>query len=140
MLTHTRFPPPLNQSFLSSFNHPPPPSPQVFNSLIELVTSCGNYSQYRRRFSDCTGFRFPILGVHLKDLIAVHVALSDWADPGKSRVNLAKSQQLYVILQELALIQTTPPSIDANTDLLNLLTVSVTQPGPRSVCTVLTSL
>uniref|UniRef100_A0A4W5RA23 RAS guanyl releasing protein 2 n=1 Tax=Hucho hucho TaxID=62062 RepID=A0A4W5RA23_9TELE len=97
---------------------------KVFNSLIELVTSCGNYSQYRRRFSDCTGFRFPILGVHLKDLIAVHVALSDWSDPGKSRVNLAKSQQLYVILQELALIQTTPPSIDANTDLLNLLTVS----------------
>uniref|UniRef100_A0A8C8F6W3 RAS guanyl releasing protein 2 n=1 Tax=Oncorhynchus tshawytscha TaxID=74940 RepID=A0A8C8F6W3_ONCTS len=100
---------------------------EVFNSLIELVTSCGNYSQYRRRFSDCTGFRFPILGVHLKDLIAVHVALSDWADPDKSRVNLAKSQQLYVILQELALIQTTPPSIDANTDLLNLLTVSLDQ-------------
>uniref|UniRef100_A0A8C8F8B6 RAS guanyl releasing protein 2 n=1 Tax=Oncorhynchus tshawytscha TaxID=74940 RepID=A0A8C8F8B6_ONCTS len=100
---------------------------KVFNSLIELVTSCGNYSQYRRRFSDCTGFRFPILGVHLKDLIAVHVALSDWADPDKSRVNLAKSQQLYVILQELALIQTTPPSIDANTDLLNLLTVSLDQ-------------
>uniref|UniRef100_A0A8L0DVP2 RAS guanyl-releasing protein 2 n=1 Tax=Oncorhynchus mykiss TaxID=8022 RepID=A0A8L0DVP2_ONCMY len=116
--------------FLFSFTLPPSfihPCPQVFNSLIELVTSCGNYSQYRRRFSDCTGFRFPILGVHLKDLIAVHVALSDWADPGKSRVNLAKSQQLYVILQELALIQTTPPSIDANTDLLNLLTVSLDQ-------------
>ncbi|CAB1345067.1 unnamed protein product, partial [Coregonus sp. 'balchen'] len=61
---------------------------KVFNSLIELLTSCGNYSQYRRRFSECTGFRFPILGVHLKDLIAVHVALSDWADPGKSRVSL----------------------------------------------------
>uniref|UniRef100_A0A4W5MQU9 RAS guanyl releasing protein 2 n=1 Tax=Hucho hucho TaxID=62062 RepID=A0A4W5MQU9_9TELE len=100
---------------------------KVFNSLIELVTSCGNYSQYRRRFSECTGFRFPILGVHLKDLIAVHVALSDWADPGKSRVNLAKCQQLYAILQELALIQTTPPTIDSNTDLLNLLTVSLDQ-------------
>ncbi|CAB1351792.1 unnamed protein product [Coregonus sp. 'balchen'] len=61
---------------------------KVFNSLIELVTSCSNYSQYRRRFSECTGFRFPILGVHLKDLIAVHVALSDWADPDKSRVSL----------------------------------------------------
>uniref|UniRef100_A0A3P9A2S1 RAS guanyl releasing protein 2 n=1 Tax=Esox lucius TaxID=8010 RepID=A0A3P9A2S1_ESOLU len=100
---------------------------KVFNGLIELVTSCGNYSQYRRRFSECTGFRFPILGVHLKDLIAVHVALSDWADPEKTRVNLTKCQQLYTILHELAMIQTTPPSIDANTDLLNLLTVSLDQ-------------
>ncbi|KAM4714878.1 RAS guanyl-releasing protein 2-like isoform 3-T3 [Anableps anableps] len=100
---------------------------KVFNNLTELVTSCGNYSQYRKRFSECSGFRFPILGVHLKDLIAVHVALPDWADKEKTRVNLAKTQQLYAILQELALIQTTPPSIDSNTDLLNLLTVSLDQ-------------
>ncbi|XP_040886984.1 RAS guanyl-releasing protein 2-like isoform X1 [Toxotes jaculatrix] len=100
---------------------------KVFNNLIELVTSCGNYSQYRKRFSECSGFRFPILGVHLKDLIAVHVALPDWADKEKTRVNLAKTQQLYAILQELALIQTTPPNTDANTDLLNLLTVSLDQ-------------
>uniref|UniRef100_A0A3Q1K7V6 RAS guanyl releasing protein 2 n=1 Tax=Anabas testudineus TaxID=64144 RepID=A0A3Q1K7V6_ANATE len=100
---------------------------KVFNSLIELVTSCGNYSQYRKRFSECSGFRFPILGVHLKDLIAVHVALPDWADKEKTRVNLAKTQQLYTILQELALIQTTPPNTDSNTDLLNLLTVSLDQ-------------
>uniref|UniRef100_A0A3Q2ZP41 RAS guanyl releasing protein 2 n=1 Tax=Kryptolebias marmoratus TaxID=37003 RepID=A0A3Q2ZP41_KRYMA len=100
---------------------------KVFNNLIELVTSCGNYSQYRKRFSECSGFRFPILGVHLKDLIAVHVALPDWADKEKTRVNLAKTQQLYAILQELAHIQNTPPSVDANTDLLNLLTVSLDQ-------------
>ncbi|XP_062372531.1 RAS guanyl-releasing protein 2-like [Sardina pilchardus] len=100
---------------------------KIFNSLIELVSSCGNYSQYRRRFSECSGFRFPILGVHLKDLIAVHVALPDWADRDKSRVNLTKTQQLYSILQELALVQTTPPSMEANTDLLNLLTVSLDQ-------------
>ncbi|XP_020501278.1 RAS guanyl-releasing protein 2 isoform X1 [Labrus bergylta] len=100
---------------------------KIFNNLIELVTSCGNYSQYRKRFSECAGFRFPILGVHLKDLIAVHVALTDWADKEKTRVNLTKTQQLYTILRELAMIQTTPPSIDANTDLLNLLTVSLDQ-------------
>ncbi|XP_030635853.1 RAS guanyl-releasing protein 2-like [Chanos chanos] len=102
-------------------------SNKIFNSLVELITSCGNYSQYRRRFSECSGFRFPILGVHLKDLIAVHVALPDWADPEKTRVNLTKMQQLYAILQELTQIQNTPPNIDANTDLLNLLTVSLDQ-------------
>lgn len=97
------------------------------------MTSCGNYSQYRKRFSECAGFRFPILGVHLKDLIAVHVALPDWADKEKTRVNLTKTQQLYAILRELAQIQNTPPSIDANTDLLNLLTVSA-KTGPECVC------
>lgn len=97
---------------------------QVFEGLVELITSSGNYSRYRQRFSECTGFRFPILGVHLKDLIAVHVALPDWADPEKTRVNLTKTNQLYTILQELALIQITPPEIDANPDLLNLLIVS----------------
>ncbi|KAK3507281.1 hypothetical protein QTP70_013540 [Hemibagrus guttatus] len=100
---------------------------KIFNTLLDLVTSCGNYSQYRRRFSECSGFRFPILGVHLKDLIAVHVALPDWADDEKTRVNLTKTQQLYSILHELALVQTMPPNIDANTDLLNLLTVSLDQ-------------
>ncbi|XP_035288784.1 RAS guanyl-releasing protein 2-like [Anguilla anguilla] len=100
---------------------------KAFRDLTELVTSCGNYSKYRRRFSESVGFRFPILGVHLKDLIAVHVALPDWVDPERTRVNLAKTQQLYAILQELAQIQAAPPNVDANTDLLNLLTVSLDQ-------------
>ncbi|XP_060746565.1 RAS guanyl-releasing protein 2 isoform X3 [Tachysurus vachellii] len=100
---------------------------KVFEGLGELITSSANYSRYRQRFSECTGFRFPILGVHLKDLIAVHVALPDWADPEKTRVNLTKTQQLYTILQELALIQATPPDLDANPDLLNLLIVSLDQ-------------
>ncbi|KAM6985797.1 RAS guanyl-releasing protein 2 [Aplochiton taeniatus] len=100
---------------------------KVFDNLVELVTSCGNYSRYRQCFSDSTGFRFPILGVHLKDLIAVHVALPDWTDGAKTQVNLAKTQQLYAILQELTLIQATPPGVGANTDLLNLLMVSLDQ-------------
>lgn len=104
--------------FSSAFN-------QVFDGLVELVTSSGNYSRYRQRFTECSGFRFPILGVHLKDLIAVHVALPDWFDPEKTRVNLTKTHQLYTILEELALIQSTPPSIEANSDLLNLLIVSM---------------
>ncbi|GAA6099916.1 RAS guanyl-releasing protein 2 isoform X1 [Tachysurus ichikawai] len=108
-------------------NHISNDTNKIFNNLLDLVTSCGNYSQYRRRFSDCSGFRFPILGVHLKDLIAVHVALPDWTDDEKTRVNLTKTQQLYYILHELALVQTMPPNIDANTDLLNLLTVSLDQ-------------
>ncbi|XP_078516885.1 RAS guanyl-releasing protein 2 [Lissotriton helveticus] len=100
---------------------------KVFENLIELVTSCGNYSQYRRCFADCPGFKFPILGVHLKDLIAVHVALPDWLDKAKTLVNVVKMQQLYTILNELVLVQAMKPPFEANNDLLNLLTVSLDQ-------------
>ncbi|KAK1792146.1 hypothetical protein P4O66_001920 [Electrophorus voltai] len=112
---------------------PTHPNNRLFSLLRSLMIwwtwshPVGTTVGTRRRFSECVGFRFPILGVHLKDLIAVHVALPDWNDPEKTQVNLAKTQQLYAILQELALVQNTPPSIDANTDLLNLLTVSLDQ-------------
>ncbi|XP_039625117.1 RAS guanyl-releasing protein 2 isoform X1 [Polypterus senegalus] len=108
-------------------SHISPDITKTFDSLTELVTSCGNYSQYRKRFAECEGFRFPILGVHLKDLIAVHVALPDWVDKEKTKVNLVKTQQLYTILNELVQVQATPPPIDDNTDLINLLTVSLDQ-------------
>ncbi|XP_029468662.1 RAS guanyl-releasing protein 2 isoform X2 [Rhinatrema bivittatum] len=104
-----------------------PETTKIFEGLTELVTSCGNYSQYRKRFSECAGFRFPILGVHLKDLIAVHVALSDWLDKAKTQINGVKMQQLYTILNELVLIQALKPPFDANVDLINLLTVSLDQ-------------
>ncbi|TRY90519.1 hypothetical protein DNTS_002648 [Danionella cerebrum] len=100
---------------------------QLFTSLLDMLTSSANYSQYRRRFAECSGFRFPILAVSLKDLIAVHVALPDWTDPQKTQVNLTKTHQLYGILQELTLVQNNPPKIEASMDLLNLLTVSLDQ-------------
>uniref|UniRef100_A0A8D0H5A8 RAS guanyl releasing protein 2 n=1 Tax=Sphenodon punctatus TaxID=8508 RepID=A0A8D0H5A8_SPHPU len=100
---------------------------QVWESLTELLTSVGNYSQYRRRFSECLGFKFPILGVHLKDLVAVHVALPDWLDRAHTRLNGTKMQQLFVILNELVLVQSIRPPFEANPDLLNLLMVSLDQ-------------
>ncbi|XP_064408007.1 RAS guanyl-releasing protein 2 [Latimeria chalumnae] len=100
---------------------------KISDNLTELVTTCGNYSQYRKRFSTCRGFKFPILGVHLKDLIAVHVALPDWADKEKKQVNVVKMQQLYAIINELVEIQAIRPPLDANEDLVNLLMVSLDQ-------------
>uniref|UniRef100_A0A8D0H7Q3 RAS guanyl releasing protein 2 n=1 Tax=Sphenodon punctatus TaxID=8508 RepID=A0A8D0H7Q3_SPHPU len=104
-----------------------PETTKVWESLTELLTSVGNYSQYRRRFSECLGFKFPILGVHLKDLVAVHVALPDWLDRAHTRLNGTKMQQLFVILNELVLVQSIRPPFEANPDLLNLLMVSLDQ-------------
>jgi hypothetical protein len=80
------------------------------------------------------GFRFPILGVHLKDLVALQLALPDWLDPARTRLNGAKMKQLFSILEELAMVTSLRPPVQANPDLLSLLTVSGWTPAVDS-CT-----
>lgn len=93
------------------------------------MTATGNYSNYRRRLAACVGFRFPILGVHLKDLVALQLALPDWLDPARTRLNGAKMKQLFSILEELAMVTSLRPPVQANPDLLSLLTVRGQAPG-----------
>uniref|UniRef100_A0A8B9PD88 RAS guanyl releasing protein 3 n=1 Tax=Apteryx owenii TaxID=8824 RepID=A0A8B9PD88_APTOW len=94
-----------------------------WNEMTELVSSNGNYCNYRKAFADCVGFKIPILGVHLKDLIAVHVIFPDWIDDNK--VNIVKMQQLSITLSELVSLQTASHHLEPNMDLINLLTLSL---------------
>ncbi|XP_074087249.1 RAS guanyl-releasing protein 2 isoform X3 [Macrotis lagotis] len=108
-------------------SHVSPDTVKLWEGLTELVTATGNYSNYRRRLAACVGFRFPILGVHLKDLVALQLALPDWLDAAHTRLNGAKMRQLFAILEELAMVTSLRPPIQANPDLLSLLTVSLDQ-------------
>ncbi|XP_067395202.1 ras guanyl-releasing protein 3 isoform X3 [Emydura macquarii macquarii] len=94
-----------------------------WNEMTELVSSNGNYCNYRKAFADSVGFKIPILGVHLKDLIAVHVIFPDWIDENK--VNIVKMQQLSITLNELVSLQTASHHLEPNMDLINLLTLSL---------------
>ncbi|KAK9411870.1 ras guanyl-releasing protein 3 [Crotalus adamanteus] len=94
-----------------------------WDEMTELVSSNGNYCNYRKTFADCVNFKIPILGVHLKDLIAVHVVFPDWIN--KDKVNLVKMQQLSVTLSELVALQTASHHLEPNMDLINLLTLSL---------------
>ncbi|XP_053567842.1 ras guanyl-releasing protein 3 [Bombina bombina] len=96
---------------------------KVWNEMTELVSSNGNYCNYRKAFTECEGFKIPILGVHLKDLIAVHVIFPDWVD--ESKVNIAKMQQLYFTLNELVSLQSVSHHLETSMDLINLLTLSL---------------
>lgn len=96
---------------------------QNWHEMTELVSSNGNYCSYRRAFADCEGFKIPILGVHLKDLIAVHVIFPDWTEDNK--VNIVKMHQLSVTLSELVSLQNASHHLEPNMDLINLLTVSL---------------
>ncbi|XP_064489647.1 ras guanyl-releasing protein 3-like isoform X1 [Ornithodoros turicata] len=87
-----------------------------------LLSSTVNFSNYRKALAEARGFRIPILGVHMKDLICVHVALPDTVD---DMVNLRKMAQLSHIFQELWELQNSPPPLDVSMDLINTLKLSL---------------
>ncbi|XP_041122106.1 RAS guanyl-releasing protein 1-like isoform X1 [Polyodon spathula] len=104
-------------------SHVPNEVNKVLNEMTELLSSCRNYDNYRRVYSECTGFKIPILGVHLKDLISVHEAMPDYVEDKK--INVQKLQTLYNHIHELIVLQQLAPRLDANKDLVHLLTLSL---------------
>ncbi|XP_074548619.1 RAS guanyl-releasing protein 1-like [Halichoeres trimaculatus] len=104
-------------------SHVPSEVTKVLNEMTDLLSSCRNYDNYRQAYNKCTGFKIPILGVHLKDLISVNEAMSDYIEDNK--VNVQKLQALYSHINELIQLQLIPPRLDANKDLVHLLTLSL---------------
>ncbi|XP_042356155.1 RAS guanyl-releasing protein 1-like isoform X3 [Plectropomus leopardus] len=104
-------------------SHVPSEVTKVLNEMTDLLSSCRNYDNYRQAYHKCTGFKIPILGVHLKDLISVNEAMSDYVEDNK--VNVQKLQALYSHINELIQLQQIPPRLDANKDLVHLLTLSL---------------
>ncbi|KAF3830380.1 hypothetical protein GH733_004199 [Mirounga leonina] len=76
---------------------------QVLGEMTELLSSCRNYDNYRRAYGECTQFKIPILGVHLKDLISLYEAMPDYLEDGK--VNVHKLLALYNHINELVQLQ-----------------------------------
>ncbi|XP_060041843.1 RAS guanyl-releasing protein 4 [Erinaceus europaeus] len=106
-----------------SHAHLSPDSTKALLELTELLGSRNNYARYRRTWAGCTGFRLPVLGVHLKDLVSLHEAQPDRLPDG--RLHLPKLNSLYLRLQELAALQRQQLPCSANEDLLHLLTLSL---------------
>ncbi|XP_062967570.1 RAS guanyl-releasing protein 4 isoform X2 [Cynocephalus volans] len=106
-----------------SHTHLSPDSTKALLELNELLASHNNYARYRRTWAGCMGFRLPVLGVHLKDLVSLHEAQPDRLPDG--RLHLPKLNSLYLRLQELAALQGQHPPCSANEDLLHLLTLSL---------------
>ncbi|XP_044058712.1 RAS guanyl-releasing protein 4 isoform X1 [Siniperca chuatsi] len=101
----------------------PPDITKALSEMTELLSSRSNYSNYRRVYNECSGFKVPILGVHLKDLISLNEALPDYIDEDK--INLSKLQHLYSNINDLLAIHNCKPPFEANKDLLHLLTLSL---------------
>ncbi|XP_049581278.1 RAS guanyl-releasing protein 4 isoform X1 [Syngnathus scovelli] len=106
-----------------TYNLLPPDVTKALSEMTELLSSRSNYSNYRRVYSECTGFKVPILGVHLKDLISLNEALPDYVDGDK--INLSKLQHLHSNVNDLLELHRLTPPFEANKDLLHLLTLSL---------------
>ncbi|MBN3286383.1 GRP1 protein, partial [Polyodon spathula] len=96
---------------------------KALSEMTELLSSSSNYGWYRRVYADCSGFKIPILGVHLKDLVSLNEALPDYLEDNK--INLSKLQRVYGNVSELLQVQSASPPFQANKDLLHLLTLSL---------------
>ncbi|XP_075042958.1 RAS guanyl-releasing protein 4 [Mixophyes fleayi] len=96
---------------------------KTLSEMTELLSSCSNYSTYRRVYNESVGFKIPILGVQLKDLVSLNEALPDYLDNGK--INVSKLQSLYQHILELRQLQKASPSLKANKDVILLLTTSL---------------
>ncbi|XP_064157196.1 RAS guanyl-releasing protein 1-like [Anguilla rostrata] len=96
---------------------------KTLSELTELLSSRGNYRAYRQVYRECSGFKVPILGVHLKDLISLNEALPDYLEDDK--INLGKLQHLYSNIADLLAVHDCTPPFQANKDLLHLLTLSL---------------
>ncbi|MGH0163043.1 UNVERIFIED_CONTAM: hypothetical protein FKN15_043968 [Acipenser sinensis] len=96
---------------------------KALSEMTDLLSSSSNYGWYRRVYADCSGFKIPILGVHLKDLVSLNEALPDYLEDNK--INLSKLQHVYSNVNELLQVQSATPPFQANEDLLHLLTLSL---------------
>ncbi|CAF0741229.1 unnamed protein product [Didymodactylos carnosus] len=96
---------------------------KLLSEMTELLASNCNYAQYRKALSECDGFKIPIIGVHLKDIISLHVALADKLE--YDLINFRKIAQLSLVFKTLTNLQTTSPPVVPNHDLINLLTLSL---------------
>ncbi|CAF3458431.1 unnamed protein product [Rotaria sp. Silwood1] len=96
---------------------------KLLTEMTDLLSSNSNYAQYRKNLSECDGFKIPIIGVHLKDIISLHVALQDRLE--YDLINFRKLVQLSIIFRTLNNLQVSVPPVQPNHDLINLLTLSL---------------
>ncbi|XP_054715101.1 ras guanyl-releasing protein 3-like [Uloborus diversus] len=103
----------------------PAETKKALADMSELLASASNFSNYRKTLQEVEGFKIPILGVHMKDLISLHVALPDTLEGGL--VNFRKIAQLSLIFGELWELQNSNPR-PVNEELVNTLKLSLDTP------------
>ncbi|CDW54797.1 ras guanyl releasing protein 3 [Trichuris trichiura] len=89
-----------------------------------LLSSGSNFSVYRKVLCMSKGYRVPIIGVHLKDLISLHTAVPDYGDD--KEINCQKFTQLFATFSHLIFDVQQPQQLPIpNESLTNTLKVAL---------------
>ncbi|XP_076816522.1 RAS guanyl-releasing protein 2-like [Clavelina lepadiformis] len=97
---------------------------KTLEEFVELLDSKANYTGYRRAYQSINNeFKIPVIGVLMKDLIALHAAYPDRV--GDGLINVRKMNLIGGIFQELIGIQRFTFPYEVNRDLVNTLRVSL---------------
>lgn len=92
--------------------------------LTCLVSAQHNFSEYRKALTSCHSFKIPIIGVHLKDLMAINCAGADF-EKNKTIRKKTVVKLASLLTNFLVFNQKSHSLSDVNLDLINTLKVAL---------------
>lgn len=94
----------------------------------EFFSSNSNFSTYRQAVQGLDGaFHIPMLGVVLKDLVAIDIQAKDFVNPGQGLLNMNKYRNLWRVFNGIRSGQITPPLLTPNLDRMRVLRAAIGQ-------------
>jgi len=92
----------------------------------ELLSSNHNYTKYRNQVAEVDGYVMPILGVIMKDLVALETAIKDHVEHNDVKlINFHKMVQVSDILNKVTGLRDTSPDVVPDKELSNIMRLSL---------------
>jgi Ca2+-binding EF-hand superfamily protein len=104
------------------------PRKEELEQKTEFFSSNSNFASYRQTVQALTGaFHIPVLGIVLKDLVAIDIQAKDMVNPAQALVNMNKYRNLWRVFSGIRTSQTMPPLLTPNLDRMRVLRAAIGQ-------------
>lgn len=101
---------------------------EMLEHCANYFSSNLNYSAYRQAMAHITsGFRIPVLGIVLKDLVAIDTQTKDLVDPAQQTINMNKYRLLSTSLSAIRQAQLSPPKVSSDLDRIRIMRAAINQ-------------
>ncbi|XP_064394333.1 RAS guanyl-releasing protein 2-A-like [Halichondria panicea] len=114
----------LNQTWV----HVDKAKKEELTTWTEFFSSHMNYAKYRQTVTALHGgFHIPVIGILLKDLVAVDSQSKDYSDSSLGVVNINKYRLLWTLLSAMKQAQLTTPKTPPDVEHMRILRAAVNQ-------------
>lgn len=101
---------------------------ELLDKSTDFFSSHLNYTTYRQAVTQlASSFHIPVLGIVLKDLVAIDSQAKDMLDPVRQIININKYQLLCTALSAIRLAQLTPPKFPPYLDRMRIMRAAINQ-------------